>query len=751
MTNSPRSATWSAPIALAAFVALAFVAHSAGAPPDPRPIDADPTRFSAERARASLARILDDETPHPVGSAAHASVVERVVDEFRAIGVEARVRDELTAGRNGVVTRVRNVVATIPGRRAGPSIAIAAHHDSVAAGPGASDDGAGVAAAIECVRALRAGEPLEHPLVVLITDGEEVDLSGAGAFVRTDPTAADVRAVVNLEARGTDGLAYLFQTGPGVGPAIAEYGALAERPSTSSIAALVYDKLPNDTDLTVFLGAGWTGLNFAFIGGVRRYHTPLDDLAHLDARSLQHLGDGAMAGLRALDRVDLAAPHAERGERVWHDVLGRFVIGWPRGWSAPLALAALASLFLAARRRVHATSHSARGAMATGAAAAALAVVAAALATWGFAAAQSSLHEARDPWFAAIDAWHAAGLVVAAFATALATCWSRVRAADALDLWFGGWIAFAATGVVVACVEPAACLLFVAPSLGAAVACWLARADERAVASARTTAIAVATSAVLAAIWLPFLAGVELALGFAAGFVPGALAGTAAASLSPLAARASRGAVLACAIAVAGEFAWLARLPDRTIDAPIPTNTMHVQTDDAAHWAVVTYGAPLPAGARAEDWKNERLLPWMRWFPTTAVAAAPRHDRPAPRARVTAADAGDGSRRLRVALSSPRGASTFALGFPADAVEVVAIRSGGLKVARPPSGSPLSFVGIGPEGVEVEFVERRRGGWTFDLADAEHALPLASPFARDPLRVPRGRGDVSVVATMFAP
>ena len=87
-------------------------------------------------------------------------------------------------------------------------------------------------------------------------------------------------------------------------------------PATTSTAAFVYETLPNDTDLSVFLAAGWTGLNFAFIDGFQRYHTPLDDVAHLDDESLQHLGDGALAGVRALDGIDLAQPHAERGERV---------------------------------------------------------------------------------------------------------------------------------------------------------------------------------------------------------------------------------------------------------------------------------------------------------------------------------------------------------------------------------------------------------------------------------------------------
>ena len=49
--------------------------------------------------------------------------------------------------------------------------------------------------------------------------------------------------------------------------------------------------LPNDTDLTPLLAAGITGYNFAFIGNVAQYHTPLDRRENIDPRSLQQHGE----------------------------------------------------------------------------------------------------------------------------------------------------------------------------------------------------------------------------------------------------------------------------------------------------------------------------------------------------------------------------------------------------------------------------------------------------------------------------
>jgi len=733
--------------AIAVFAIASFVAFSAARPPSPLGAEVDPVLVSAGRARASLARILGDGAPHPVGSAAHALVVQRVVEEFARVGVEMRVEDALVAGRNGVITRVRNIVGRIPGTAgATNAIAIACHHDSVAAGPGAADDGAGVAATIEIVRALKQGSPLEHDLVVLITDGEEVDLSGAVAFVSGSPEARDIRAVVNLEARGTTGPAYLFQTGPGIGDAIARYAANSAQPATSSIAALVYDKLPNDTDLTVFMGAGWTGLNFAFIGGVRRYHTPRDDLAHLDDRSLQHLADGGLAGVRALDTLDLTIPHVERAELVWHDVLGRFVVRWPRGWSPAVAVVALGLLVLAARRaRVRVRD------LSVGALALVIGVVAAATFAWIFEFGQRSFHETRDPWFAeGPPFWSFAMLWIALLGATLARFVPAVKRAQPHALLLGAWSSIAALGLVVAILEPAACAVFVLPALVAGV---VALALGSQPSSGRTTVVVLAAFLGGAAIWLPFFRAIEDALGYVAAFVPGAIAGLSAATLAPLLVRAPTRFVLTPAAVVALLFVFAARHADRTIDTPSWTNAIHVQSDTEAHWSIAAFGLPLPTELANAEVESTRLLPWARIVPEAAVIRAPRHAEPAPRVEVVELEKSDIHRRLRLRIASARGAANFVLALPAESFEVERVRSGSLELlGTKPRGNGWMFAGIGADGIEIELVQRRFGErLTARLAEFQPGWPagLAAPFADDPTRVPRGRGHGSIVAIEF--
>ena len=78
-------------------------------------------------------------------------------------------------------------------------------------------------------------------------------------------------------------------------PPIALYRAAAARPVANSLSTDLYGLIPNSTDVAVFDERPWTILNFAVIGNETRYHSAGDDLAALDRRSLQHMGDQALA------------------------------------------------------------------------------------------------------------------------------------------------------------------------------------------------------------------------------------------------------------------------------------------------------------------------------------------------------------------------------------------------------------------------------------------------------------------------
>jgi hypothetical protein len=318
--------------------------------PEPRGPNAPPAEFSAARADATLGRLLGPEVPHPVSTAANAAVRDRIRAEFAALGVPTKVTRAL--GCNGrpkygffACGTTEDIVAEVaPGE--GKAIVMMAHYDSVPAGPGAADDQSGVATILETVRAMKArGIRSIHPIIALITDGEEAGLLGAAAFLDDPTLKARVGAVINVEARGNQGPSLLFQTSPGDGRLIDLYARNVPEFATSSLFAVIYKLLPNDTDLTVFLNQGFTGYNFAFSGNVAHYHTPLDLRANLSLSTLQQHGDNLLGVATGLMRTDFATLGGS--DDIYITLLGHVLPRLPVGWALPLAVAASLVLMLA--------------------------------------------------------------------------------------------------------------------------------------------------------------------------------------------------------------------------------------------------------------------------------------------------------------------------------------------------------------------------------------------------------------------
>ncbi|HVZ28521.1 MAG TPA: M20/M25/M40 family metallo-hydrolase [Rhizomicrobium sp.] len=319
--------------------------------PVPLGVDAPAGQFSAARARNALMRLEDGEKPHPAGSAENSAVHQRLAAELARLGVQSETLKGMSCrsgGRGITCANVGDVVAeAVPG--SGKAILLMAHMDSVLAGPGVGDDMSGVATILETIRALKASGNNNHPVMALFTDGEEFGLLGAELFLRDPARRSKVGVVVNVEARGTRGPSYLFQTSPGDAKLIDIYAASVPHPATSSLYGEIYRYLPNDTDLTPFLRQGLQGYNFAFIGNVAAYHTGLDKAGNLDPASLQSQGDNVLELLRGLERGgDLPS---ERGDAIYFDVLGRWLPRLPQSIALPLATLAFVIIGILGQRR----------------------------------------------------------------------------------------------------------------------------------------------------------------------------------------------------------------------------------------------------------------------------------------------------------------------------------------------------------------------------------------------------------------
>jgi hypothetical protein len=307
-------------------------------------------QFDAVRAKARLASVLGDQRPHPADTIADDAVRARIVGQLRRMDLRPIVRDqfacnELYKSRGVSCARVRNVIAIL-GPAGGKAVLLNAHYDSTPVGPGASDDGIGVATLLEIASILK-DRPLNRPVMLLFNEGEELGLIGARAFL-ADPLSRNVDALVNLEARGVRGPVNMFETSRPNGAAISVFARAVKNPAANSLSTDVYRLLPNLTDVTSFSERGWLTLNLAPIGNETRYHSPGDDVAALDSATLQHMGDQTLALAEALAA---GTPARSDATEIFMDVGGRMLITLPLLAGAMLFVALLLATGWVALRR----------------------------------------------------------------------------------------------------------------------------------------------------------------------------------------------------------------------------------------------------------------------------------------------------------------------------------------------------------------------------------------------------------------
>jgi hypothetical protein len=533
-TAAPPTGVARLAVTTCALAAIGVAVVVLGRPPAVVSATAAASEFSAERAMSDVRGLTASGLPHPIGSEDHARARAYVEERLRALGLEPEVQ-RANACHKGRCADVENVIARLPGREPGPALMLAAHYDSVPSGPGAADDGAGVATILEVLRALRAGPPPRRTVIALIDDGEEKGLLGARAFVAEHPLAAEVSVVLNFEARGTAGQAGMFETSEGAGWLVDVFAGVVEEPAASSLIYAAYKRLPNDTDLTVFKAAGKQGMNFAFADRVWDYHTARDTAERLDPRSLQHMGDQALAVTRALIAADALAPAGR--DAVYFDLFSRALVTYPASWGTPLAIVAVlvGAAALARALRRHDTS-AAAVARALGVHVASIAGASAAAAAT--AALVSLFRGPISPWGAGpVAPWTAMAAASVAAASALGAALSPRRRDGALDEpgCLGGAVAlWTALALLVAWKEPGAGYLFTWP-LAALGAGLLARGES----PARRAIAAVVGPIVAAVLWFPVMRALLVMAGAGASpivSIPAALvtttAGAVAAGLS---------------------------------------------------------------------------------------------------------------------------------------------------------------------------------------------------------------------------
>lgn len=687
--------------------------------PAPLPPDAPAERFSAQRAAAVLAEVLGDQAPHPVGSAANARVRDRIVQRLQALGHAPEIQRAHACDERGACATVENILMRLEGREAGPAVMLAAHYDSVPAGPGAADDGSGVAAVLEIARLLRALPQPRHSIILLLSDGEELGLLGARAFVDAHPWAAQVRAVVNIEARGSGGASVLFETGSDNAWAVQRAARFVPTPITNSIFYTAYKLLPNDTDFSIFRRPGWQGYNFAFVGQVQHYHTPLDDLAHLSPASLQQQGEHALASLLDLAETELppTGTAASGRDAVYFDVLALALLHWPAAAALPAA-AVTALLGLAVLLGLRRKGRVAAGALAQAGIATLVAPMLAGAATAALIAAlraQSALPPAGAGygWVATPGPLLIATAGLALLALVL-TGLLIGRRAGFWPLWLMVAALLNLAGLASAALLPGLSFAFLLPSVAGLVAVLPALLMRQDHGWTRGLA-ALGPLAVSLVVLLPTLSLLYETLGI--DVLPGlaALLAWTALGLLPLLASAAVNlrralAGLAAVIVIAASLSAVTR-PVYSADEPQRVNLEYWLDADRAtgEWQLRPDSGALPAAlARVQPFaaRATPLLPWQRGIVWTAPA--PVQALPAPSLTVEAVETVGDARRYRARLRSPRGAPMARVCF-APGTRLSELRVGGTPI---PAAAPALAARLAV----------RRAGWQ---CVSEHSLDAA--------------------------
>jgi glutaminyl-peptide cyclotransferase len=249
--------------------------------------------------------------PRPSGSPAIVETRKYIVAQLKASGIEAKEQSFIGMTPLGEVS-MANVIATIPGRRP-DRLVLASHFDTKLYREfrfvGANDGASSTAALLELGRVLKARQN-ELTIELLFLDGEEARLPewrgndntyGSRHYVQTaqkDGSIKSLKALVLLDMIGDRDL--VIKRDSNSTPWLVDIiwgiaGRLGHGATFSNQLAVIED------DHIPFLRAGVAAVDIIDLENPT-WHTPQDDLEHVNAKSLQTVGDVVVAAIPAIEK-----------------------------------------------------------------------------------------------------------------------------------------------------------------------------------------------------------------------------------------------------------------------------------------------------------------------------------------------------------------------------------------------------------------------------------------------------------------
>lgn len=653
------------------------------------------------------------------GSDGHRSAREYLLSQLRRTGFVPEVqRATVLAAESRSIGRVENVLVRIPGTAPSRALLVMAHYDSVAAGPGCGDDAVAVAVLLDVCRWLASSERPRNDVIFLFTDGEELGLLGARAFVERHRWMRDVGLVINFDAGGVSGPATLWETSRGNSRLVRHYaGAVPLAVAGSWSADRSYG-----TDLGPFRRAGIPSLGLGFLGGqATHYHRATDSLERLDPFTLRHTRQTLFHAVRHFGNVPL--PLGPSGDAVYFTLLGR-VVAYPHA-VAWLLLALVYGAVGVQVRDVYRHRRSALAGTARAAGTFLVATIAAAALVLGLWLSARAVHARYYSSFTD-GAWNAAwywaafaGLGSTAFLAALSLVRRRLGDTPALLSATVAWTVLASASLLAL---PGASALATWPALGLALAAFAGR--RLSPGPFRTVALLGASAPALLLL-LPFLRTLAVAAGLNGAFAVSAFVVLLLGSLLPqvLELGLSNGRVPIVVVSLA---------------------TAACLAAGSATSSFSEHGPDCSSIEYAHDLDEGRAV----WLPSLAPAPLPMRSPLAVRAIDDRYDASARTREIRFVVAGPPGGT---IRMSVDGAEPATVLLSGLEIPLTKSQRVVTAHVADREPLVVSLWTTRGGPVTVRI---EMSMPLRNldgiaPPASSPWRLPDGDRATSTSTLRF--
>lgn len=263
--------------------------------------------------RDDVERLATSDGRH-VGSPGHRRAKEYLEARLRELGLEPYGEGFALPYAPG--EGLSNLIGVAPGsaREAAP-VVIGAHHDTVPGTPGADDNAAAVAIALEVGRRLVA-RPAGRDVLIALFDGEEppyylTPLMGSTAFYeRQRRSEIHAALVLDLVGHAVDvpGAADLLAiTGKESDPALDGVVSAAARGSALQVVSVLNRYVGDLSDHHVFR-LNEVPYLFLSCGRWAHYHSPTDTPERLDYPKMERVADLTETLVRDLARVEFVGP-----------------------------------------------------------------------------------------------------------------------------------------------------------------------------------------------------------------------------------------------------------------------------------------------------------------------------------------------------------------------------------------------------------------------------------------------------------